>query len=272
MTELLIQLKGDEEDLNALCDIFRSLSFHVSKEKDGYHYLRSSHFTPTIDEEVREERAAELIRRLNVTARLLLGGNYFPVNFDGVARVEGSEDRIIRTVTSDLHTSWQVRTHYESASPEEAEFLIARLSGKELQRIVDLLAQSLVAAPSDDSKSFLFGWTALEIFINKFFSQYERAFVDAVTSETSVHGTSRYFERVTQVMKDKYRLVDKFGVVAAALAGETSDADIDRLKRIKKVRDELLHGQDAPVTSLVNTELRELLSTYLHAHLTRSCF
>ena len=190
--------------------------------------------------------------------------------FYGVAQVEGSGDRIIRTVTSVLHTSWQVRTHYESASPEEAEFLIARLNDKELQRIVDLLAQSLEVAASDDLGSFLFGWTALEIFINIFFSQYERAFVDAVTSETSVHGTSRYFECVTEVMKGKYRLVDKFGVVAAALTGETSDADIDRLKCIKKVRDELLHGQDAPVTSLVNTELRELLSTYLLAHLTRS--
>jgi hypothetical protein len=68
-------------------------------------------------------------------------------------------------------------------------------------------------------------------------------------------------------MKDKYRLVDKFGVVAAVLAGETSDADIVQFKRIKKVRDELLHGQEAPVTSLLNTELRELLSKYLRAHL-----
>jgi hypothetical protein len=130
-----------------------------------------------------------------------------------------------------------------------------------------LVARSLDTAAEDDFKSFIFGWTALEIFINKVFSQYERTFVDALTSEASVRGATQYFERVTQVMKDKYRLVDKFSVIATILTGENSDADIDKLKHIKKVRDALLHGQDIPGASLPNNELRELVSKYLRAHL-----
>jgi hypothetical protein len=267
MTELLIQLKGDEDDLDALRGVFDSPPYRVSKEYDGHYYLRCSHFTTTIPEESRDERAAELIMRLNVAARLVLGGNYFSIDFDGVGRVEGSDGQIIRTVSSMRVVSWQVRTHYESASPAEAEFLARQLERTELKRVVNLFARSLDSAADDDFRSFLFGWTALEIFINKVFSQYERVLVEAVNSQVTVHGVSRYFERITQVMKNKYRLVDKFSVVAGVLAGETSDADVDQFKRIKKARDELLHGQDVAVTSLINTELRELLSRYLRAHL-----
>jgi hypothetical protein len=267
MTELLIQLKGDEDDLDALRGVFDSPPYRVSKEYDGHYYLRSSHFITTIPEESRDERAAELVMRLNVAARLVLGGNYFSVDFDGVGRVEGSDGQIIRTVSSMRVVSWQVRTHYESAPPAEAEFLVRQLERTELKRVVNLFARSLDSAADDDFRSFLFGWTALEIFINKVFSQYEKVLVEAVNSQVTVHGVSRYFERITQVMKDKYRLVDKFSVAAGVLAGETSDADVDQFKRIKKARDELLHGQDVAVTSLINTELRELLSRYLRAHL-----
>jgi hypothetical protein len=270
MTEWLIQLKGEKDDLDALCGIFLSPAYKVSKEESGYYYLRSSHLASAIDAENSDERVVELVEQLNVAARLLLGGNYFPVEFDGVARIEGNDGEIIRTASARRDIRFQVRSHYKEASPQEAVSLIARLDNEELSRIISLMARSLDTAAEDDFRSFLFGWTALEIFINKVFGQYEKAFVAAVTSETSVHGASRYFERITQVMKDKYRLLDKFGVVAAALAGETSDADIDQFERIKKVRDELLHGQDAPVTSLLNTELRELLSKYLRAHLTRT--
>jgi hypothetical protein len=267
MTELLVQLKGHEDDLNVLCSIFCSSSYRVSREGDGYYYLRSSYFTSAIDEEDRVEYAAELVRHLNVAARLLLGGNYFSVDFDGVARVEGSGEPIVRSVGVSAEMGWAVRSHYKSVSPEEAEALIARLDRKELNRITNLLARSLNTAAEDKFRSFVFGWTALEIFINKVFRQYEKAFVDAVISEADVDGASRYFERVTQVMEDKYRLVDKFSVIAAVLCGESSDADIDQLKRIKKARDNLVHGQDILETSLPNTELRELMSKYLREHI-----
>jgi hypothetical protein len=138
MPELLIQLKGDEDDLEALRGVFDSPPYRVSKEDDGHYYLESSHFTPSILEESRDERAAELVVRLNVVARLVLGGNYFSVDFDGVDRVEGSDGQIIRTVSSVRVASWQVRTHYESASPAEAEFLISQLERTDLNRVVKL--------------------------------------------------------------------------------------------------------------------------------------
>lgn len=104
-------------------------------------------------------------------------------------------------------------------------------------------------------------------FFNKVFRDYERAFVDGLVSGASVHGASRYFARITEVMKDKYNPVDKFSVIAAVLTGESSDADIENFKRIKKIRDNLFHGQDVPETSLPNAELQSLLNKYFRNHL-----
>src|SRR5215208_6796766 len=99
MTDLLIQLKGEEDDLDALRGIFDSPTYIVSKEDDGNYYLRSSHFTPVIDEDNREIRAAELVMRLNVAARLLLGDNYFYVEYDGIARI-GEDGKRYRSVVA----------------------------------------------------------------------------------------------------------------------------------------------------------------------------
>jgi hypothetical protein len=91
-----------------------------------------------------------------------------------------------------------------------------------LERVSNLFVQSL-NPEYDDFRRFIFGWSALEILVNKVFRDYERAFVDELVSGASVHGASRYFARITEVMKDKYSLVDKFGVIASVLTGEASD-------------------------------------------------
>lgn len=135
-----------------------------------------------------------------------------------------------------------------------------------LERVSSLFVQSM-DLEYDDFRRFILGWSALEILINKVFRDYERAFVDELVSGASVHGASRYFTRITEVMKDKYTLVDKFSVIAAVLAGESSDADIENFKRIKKIRDNLFHGQDAPETPLPKAELQALLNKYFRSHL-----
>jgi len=135
-----------------------------------------------------------------------------------------------------------------------------------LERVSSLFAQSM-DLQYDDFRRFIFGWSALEILVSKVFRDYERAFVDELVSGARVHGASRYFGRITEVMKDKYSLVDKFGVIAAVLTGEASGADIENFKRIKKIRDNLFHGQDVPETSLPNAELQSLLGKYFRSHL-----
>jgi hypothetical protein len=88
MTQWLVQLKGEEEDLKALSKIFCSPDLNVGKDDDGYYYLRSLDFASINDESAREECATELVRNINVAARLLLGDNYFAVEFGRMARIE----------------------------------------------------------------------------------------------------------------------------------------------------------------------------------------
>src|SRR5215217_6280575 len=115
MTQWLIQLKGEEDDLKALSNIFCSPTFNIGRDEDGYYYLRSSDFAAIKDESARKVRATELVRNTNVAARVLLGDNYFAVEFDGMARIEEDGQRY-RSVSKTLSLSWQVRTFYNDVS------------------------------------------------------------------------------------------------------------------------------------------------------------
>jgi hypothetical protein len=122
---------------------------------------------------------------------------------------------------------------------------------------------------TDRFRRFILGWTALEILVGKVFSFYERLFVATLVRESGMAGAEQYFERVTDVMKSRYRLADKFSVIAGILAGEDGYTDVEEFKRIKKMRDDLVHGENIPETSLPTEELQVLLGKYLQQHLDR---
>jgi hypothetical protein len=270
MIELLIQLKGEEEDLDALRGTFDSPIYRVSKEDDGYYYLRSSYFTPAIDEENREVRAAELLMHLNVAARLLLGANYFYVEYDGLARIEEDGKRY-RSAGAYMTVSYQIRTYYRDANPEEAESLIAALDKQNLSRVVRLLASSL-DSKNDKLRRFIFGWTALEIFVNKFFDGHRQTFV---SDKTEIPTTSRYSQRVASAVETgEYKPLDKFIIIAAVLIGVASNSDIveldddaDEFQRLKRIRNEFFHGEDISENTLPDAEVREFLSKYMLKHI-----
>jgi hypothetical protein len=266
----LVQLKGKEDDLKALSNIFCSPSFNIRRDEDGYYYLRSLNLATINDEGAREERAKEIVRNTNVTARLLLGENYFSVEFDGMARIEGDGKRY-RSVGVSRSISYDVRTHYKESSPKEAESLIGLLDDPQTWRVISLFAQSLDAR-NDRLKGFLFAWSATEIFVNKAFSSYSRS---ASSNEVRIPGTSAYSKRVAKATElGKYALLDRFVVIAALLGDDSEnvdelDSDVEVFKRIKDIRDELFHGQDILETSLpsLTVDLQSLLSKYLRRHL-----
>jgi hypothetical protein len=142
------------------------------------------------------------------------------------------------------------------------------IGNQDLEKVSTLFAQSL-ETQTDRFRKFIFVWTALEILVSKVFGHYERSFIDALIGESSMAGAKEYFERVTEVMKSRYRLVDKFSVFATILAGEDGLADIEKIKRIKRIRDAVFHGEDVPDSSLPTDELQELVGRYLHKHLDR---
>jgi hypothetical protein len=135
------------------------------------------------------------------------------------------------------------------------------------ERVASLIADSL-DNERDPLRAFLFGWSALEILVNKLFGTYEAVFAADLSRAKSALGHQHYLRRVREVMKDRVRLTDKFAIVAAALTPNTEDADTATFKRLKDIRDSLLHGTlSAGDAELPHTEPAALVKQLLVAHL-----
>ena len=101
---------------------------------------------------------------------------------------------------------------------------------------------------TDRLKAFLSGWTALEILIGKAFNTYEQVFLSPLKNAGQATLRDRFLDRIKVVMKDKYRLTDKFVVVAAVLFPAIPDieleGDYETFCRLKKLRDSISHGDE----------------------------
>lgn len=143
-----------------------------------------------------------------------------------------------------------------------AERATQMLGLPELSKICRLYVEMLNQA-DDQLRAFLLGWTALEVFVNKTFNQYERKLFEDITSQTP--SISNYIKRVLDVMKGKYGLADKFGLIAGLLSEQTCEEDVRRFRDIKKIRDTIHEGIQE--SALPVSDLQVLLSKYLNLHL-----
>jgi len=122
---------------------------------------------------------------------------------------------------------------------------------------------------SDDLQSFLSVWAGLEIFVSKNFKEYEEVAFKKLSGGSAASELTKLLQHIKNVMKDKYRLTDKFSLVSFELSPETSEEDIRRFKDIKDVRDKLMHGHDIAISSLPTKDTRKLLRKYLKLHAQR---
>ena len=120
-------------------------------------------------------------------------------------------------------------------------------------------------------KAFLSGWTALEILIAKAFNTYEEEFLSPLKSAGQPTLRDRFLDRVKVVMSDKYRLTDKFAVVAAVLFPTALDEVLNevykKFQALKELRDKILHGREYQENELPVHDLAPLLRKYIIAHL-----
>jgi hypothetical protein len=157
-----------------------------------------------------------------------------------------------------------------TASPETLQAIgiqYPKLVGnKSLSRVVQLLASSY-ESEGDKLRSFLAVWTALEIFVNKTFVNYERQLFRQLRLEgrPAAHGQS--LDRIQSVMKDKYKIWDKFAVIACELSPADADTDVAIFKSAKDMRDAMSHGQDVIEAALPVASIQNLLRKYLRLHL-----
>jgi hypothetical protein len=93
ITKWLVRLKGHAFDLEELSDRFTSADRNVTKDADGYYYLRSSDFDQVSNPDAVRERAFRHIELMNGATELHTGGSYRPVELDVVTRIDDSGNR-----------------------------------------------------------------------------------------------------------------------------------------------------------------------------------
>lgn len=128
-----------------------------------------------------------------------------------------------------------------------------------------LLSESLQFS-NERLRSFMAGWHALEIFINKVFSEYEDVFIKNVLEHQTSKGTNLFMQQIKKVMNGKYRLTDKFVLIASFLSDDI-DSDIESFKEFKSKRDNISHGVEIEEASLPAEEIRKLAILYLKLHM-----
>jgi hypothetical protein len=138
---------------------------------------------------------------------------------------------------------------------------------KSLESVIHLLSLSL-DDKADTLRSFLATWAALEILVNKGFQTYERGFFVTLKANAQDAATP-LIEQFQSVMKSKYRLMDKFTMMATALDPTAAKDDAETFKGIKDNRDRFFHAMKTDPNSLPVDSARRLLRKYLRLHLNR---
>jgi len=132
---------------------------------------------------------------------------------------------------------------------------------------VRLYAHSLNTA-TDNYRSFIAAWSALEILVGKIFPTYQPLLVMELRQIRQPPGVQVYLNRVAEVMEDKHTLADKFSVISMFLNDEGQpEEEVEKFRRLKKVRDLLFHGEDISEESLPMKEVQQLFDKYLRNHL-----
>jgi len=151
---------------------------------------------------------------------------------------------------------------------EIAKIIGLSVNNQQLKTPFRLFTQSLEFT-QDELRSFISAWTALEIFTNKVFSSYEEKFIGNISDDHGTHGVNQFLTRIKDVMKDKYRLSDKFALIASFLSDEI-EKDMELFKSMKNLRDDISHGKEFNEEALPVENARKLVAKYLKSHMLSS--
>ncbi len=143
----------------------------------------------------------------------------------------------------------------------------ALMADEAMARPVSLLQLSFDQR-TDALQAFIAAWSALEIFVNANFKAIYEGRWFSVMESGAPGAATPVFERFRDVMRDKYRLADKFLIIAAVLDPEDATVDDQEFRRLKKSRDDLLHAFKTP-TQLPTDAVQKLLLKYMKSHLDR---
>lgn len=117
MPNWLVELQGQEFDLDALAGLLHSPHLNVSKEGSAY-YLRCSAFVSIGSPGEVRERAREILQRASAAERIRCGSS-LPIRLGEVFRIEPDGSRR-GFFSSGLLSSWNVRVPHALVTEEDA--------------------------------------------------------------------------------------------------------------------------------------------------------
>jgi hypothetical protein len=142
------------------------------------------------------------------------------------------------------------------------------LKAENLERVVRLYTQSLDRA-TDNYRSFIAAWSALEILIRKIFPTYQRLLSVELQKVSQAPGLHAYLDRVSEVMNGRHNIADKFSIISVFLDDEGKPDEMKTFRGLKDVRDRLFHGEEIPEETLPTGEVQRLFDKYLRNHMRR---
>lgn len=142
------------------------------------------------------------------------------------------------------------------------------LSAGSLDRVMRLHSHSLNTA-TDNYRAYVSAWSALEILIGKLFPIYQTLLATELRTVNTSPGLHAYLDRVANVMKDKYNVADKFAVLSVYLDVDRVEDEVRIFRDLKRVRDQLSHGEEIVESSLPTRGVQLLFDKYIRNHLRR---
>lgn len=219
-----------------------------------------------VDKETLRAQHESRIHTVLVSLALVVGRG-FRANAvtSGVYLVEG--EHVVHSLSSSDSVKVVESSPLDETSVNQmAEYMHLIAQSPDLGRVYRLLTQAITET-EDKLRAFLSSWAALEVFINKLFKIYEDTFIERHTSDTTLAET--FFNRIRDVMKSKYRMVDKFIAISSMLETDSLEAqrDLGNLVSAKDVRDDFIHGAHIDENDLPTQVVLSLLQKYLRLHL-----
>lgn len=148
----------------------------------------------------------------------------------------------------------------------EAGSRVSKLMGaKDMGQPIRLINTSLDRG-TDGLQGFIAAWSALEIFVNVSFKAHYKSRWSNILENGAPAAAKPVFDRFSEVMSDKYRLADKFLIIAAVLDAHEATADDKEFRKLKRIRDNLLHGLETP-EYLPTEAIQKLVLKYIRLHL-----
>ena len=156
------------------------------------------------------------------------------------------------------------------SSELESATMLARELARNTKLTHSVRLHALAGTSSTDKPlAVLAAWAALEVFVNATFKEHYSDAWYELLKEAAPSSAGGIVERFEDVMRDKLRLADKFGVMASILDPDGAAADIATFNTVKKNRDAFFHALNGDRATFPVEDAIRLYRKYLTLHLDR---